>query len=185
MGSGERILDWYDKLSEYFPDKEMKHPGQMKELLALDTGYHKAETDEFIVTYADFRTFIFIDYLLVNPNIRSRGVGTRILNAFKRRNKVIILEVEQPEEDNEHTIMRIRFYEKNGFQKAEHIVYTRSDEEGDPNTMDVYYWSPEPISEREIMSKMAVICHEIHNFKSEKYYGRIIADPDEVLDWES
>jgi GNAT superfamily N-acetyltransferase len=178
-------LDWYDKLSAYFPETEMKHPGQMEDLLTLEAKYHKAEAKEYIVTYADFKTFIFIDYLLVNPTIRSRGIGSKLLHAFKKRNKVIILEVEQPDEDDQDTLNRISFYEKNGFKKAEHISYTRSVEDGEPSSMDIYYWSPHATDEKDIMSKMAIICREIHNFNSEKYYGRIVADPDEVLEWDN
>lgn len=156
----------------------------MKELLEQDTEYHKSETDEYVVTFAEYETFIFIDYLLVNSSLRSRGVGRRILNAFKRRNKTIILEVESPTLDDQDTIRRIQFYKKHGFQKAEHILYTLADEEGEPYCMDVFYWSPKQISERDIMSEMTIICREIHNFKSKKYYGRLVADPTEVLEWE-
>jgi ribosomal protein S18 acetylase RimI-like enzyme len=177
-------MDWYEKLSEYFPAHEMKHPGQMEELLAYHPAYKKHETQEYVATYAEFPTFIFIDYLLVNPNIRGKGLGSKALSLFKSKDKTIILEVEPADTDKQETTQRIRFYERNGFQKAEHIVYTRSDEEGDPYEMDVYYWSPSAVSEREILHQMATICRDIHNFKSEKYYGRIVANPDDVLDWE-
>lgn len=177
-------MDWYEKLSEYFPANEMKHPGQMEELLADHPAYKKHETHEYVATYAEFPNFIFIDYLLVNPKIRGKGLGSKALSLFKRKDKTIILEVEPADTDRRETTQRIRFYERNGFQKAEHIVYTRSDEEGDPYEMDVYYWSPGVVSEREILHQMATICRDIHNFKSEKYYGRIVADPDDVLDWE-
>ena len=107
-----------------------------------------------------------------------------MLDAFKRRQKTIILEVEPAEPMHTETIRRVRFYEKNGFRKAQHILYTLSDDDGDEYTMDVYYWSPHPISEREVLHEMAVICREIHNFKSLQFYGRIVADPQEVLHWE-
>lgn len=177
-------MDWYEKLVDYFPENEMKNRGQMNELLEQNTPYHKAETEEYLVTYAEFPTFIFIDYLLVNPNIRSKGIGSKILQSFKKREKTIILEVEPPDMDDSNTIRRIHFYEKNGFQKAEHILYTLTDDDGETYTMDVYYWSPKTISEQEVMREMAIICRDIHNFKAKKYYGRLVADPTEVLEWE-
>lgn len=179
-------MDWYNKLANYFPEEEMKHPGQLEELLEADhIPYHKLETENYVVMYAEFSSFLFIDYLLVTSNLRGQGFGTKLLDRFKRRGKNIILEVEPADEDEESTIKRIRFYEHNGFQKAEHILYTRTDQDGEELSMDVWYWSPNPVSEREIMRQMAVICREIHSFKSHKYYGRVLADPDDVLEWES
>jgi ribosomal protein S18 acetylase RimI-like enzyme len=177
-------MDWYERLADYFPAHELKHPGQMEELLENHSAYHKLETDDYLVTYAEFKHFIFIDYLLVNPETRGQGIGSKILNAFKRRGKTVILEVEPPEDDDENTLRRVQFYERNDFKRADRIVYTRSDEDGQPYTMDVYYWSPEDVDERDIHHQMSHICREIHNFKSEKYYGRLIADPEEVLEWE-
>ncbi|WP_067624027.1 GNAT family N-acetyltransferase [Alicyclobacillus acidiphilus] len=178
-------MDWYEKLKNYFPDEELKHPGQFEELLQKSPAYHKFETPEVIVMYADFPTFLFIDYFLVTSKERGRGVGSKVLNAFKKRGKPIILEVEPADDDDPDTVRRVHFYEKNGFRKAEHIVYTRRDDDGEEFSMDVWYWHEAFISEREVLSNMAVICREIHNFKAQKYYGRLIATPDEVLDWDS
>ncbi len=176
-------MDWYKKLTNYFPPHEMKHPEQIKNLLEQTHLYKKRETPEYIATYAEFPTFLFIDYLLVQPNIRAKGVGSKVLSTFKEKGKTILLEVEPPDAENHDTSKRIRFYEKNGFCKAEHIGYSRFDEHGQQHSMDIYYWSPEDVSEQKIMRQMATICEEIHNFESEKYYGRMVADPEEVLDW--
>lgn len=176
-------MDWYDKLSTYFPDHEMKPEGQMKALEAHHRAYRIHETKDFVVTYAEFDSFIFIDYLLVNPNTRGKGTGTKVLNQLKSRGKPIILEVEPPNAEETDTVKRIQFYERNGFRRAEHIEYTRSDEDGTPYTMDIYYWPSDDVSERTILQGMATVCREIHNFRALKYYGRLVADPDEVLNW--
>jgi GNAT superfamily N-acetyltransferase len=180
---GGATVHWYDRLAEYFPEHELKEKGQLQDLLVHHDAYKKFETEDFLVAYAEFPTFIFIDYLIVNPNTRGRGVGSKVINHFKQMGKTIILEVEPPDTDDADTVKRIRFYEKNGFRKAEHIEYTRSDEDGTPFTMDVYYWSPNEVSERTILEQMSTVCREIHNFRSLKYYGRIVADPDDVLTW--
>ncbi|QSO48957.1 GNAT family N-acetyltransferase [Alicyclobacillus mengziensis] len=177
-------MTFYDRLSNYFPDHELKHEGQMNELIDDHEAYKVHEDEDFVVTYADFPDFIFIDYLLVSPKTRGKGTGTKVLDTFKKRGKTIILEVEPPDADDTDTLKRIRFYEKNGFQRAEHIEYTRSDDDGTPHTMDVYYWSPDDVSQRSILKQMATVCREIHNFEAMKYYGRLIAEPDEVLDWQ-
>jgi hypothetical protein len=48
----------------------MKNPQQLKELIEENDIYHKKETDDYILLYAEFPTFIFIDYLLVTSNVR-------------------------------------------------------------------------------------------------------------------
>lgn len=174
---------WYSKLSTYFPDHEMKHEGQMEDLVMHHEAYRVYHTDEVVVSYAEFSTFLFIDYLLVNPKTRGRGTGSKTLDMFKQRGKTIILEVEPPDTDAAETVNRVRFYERNGFRKAEHIEYTRSDDEGTPFTMDVYYWPAKAVDERLILEQMAIVCREIHNFRSLKYYGRVLADPDDSLNW--
>jgi len=176
-------MDWYDKLSDYFPEHEMKHPGQMTDLLVHHDAYRKFETDDYIVMYAEFPSFIFVDYLLVNPITRGAGVGGQVLNRLKSLGKPIILEVEPPEAEDVDTSRRIRFYERNGFRKAEHIEYTRWDDDGTSRCMDVYYWPSSEVAEKTVLAQMATVCAEIHNFRSLKYYGRAVADPDDVLTW--
>ncbi|MCL6454706.1 MAG: GNAT family N-acetyltransferase [Alicyclobacillus sp.] len=175
--------DWYEKLSNYFPEHEMKHPGQMRDLEQHHEAYRVYHSDDVVVSYAEFPDFVFIDYLLVNPNTRGRGVGSKVLDRFKRKGKPIILEVEPPDTEDRDTVKRIRFYERNGFKRAEHIEYTRSDDDGTSHTMDVYYWPADEVSERKILEQMATVCREIHNFRALKYYGRLVADPDETLAW--
>lgn len=176
-------MDWYDKLADYFPSQEMKHPEHMRELLELHEAYNKHETSDYIVTFAEYPEFIFIDYFLVKPNVRGKGIGGKVLSEFKNKGKIILLEVEPPEVDGIDAQKRIRFYEKNGFRKAEHIVYTRTDDQGEPFDMDIYYWSPFAVAEQDIMQGIAKVCKDIHNFQSLKYYGREVANPDEVLGW--
>lgn len=176
-------MEWYEKLSEYFPENEMKDEGQMRALLDHHEAYHVYHTDSVVVTYAEFRKFIFIDYLLVNPNTRGKGIGRKVLDDFKQTGKVIFLEVEPPEGEDTDTVRRIEFYERNGFRKAEHIEYTRSDEDGELLTMDIYYWPPDDVSEKTILEQMSTVCREIHNFRALKYYGRLVADPVESLSW--
>jgi ribosomal protein S18 acetylase RimI-like enzyme len=180
---GGFCVDWYEKLSDYFPEHEMKHPGQMNDLLVHHEAYKKYETEDFLVMYAEYPTFLFVDYLLVNPNTRGSGVGGKVLQHLKKKGKTIILEVEPPEVEDADTSRRIRFYEKNGFRKADHIEYIRSDDDGDEHWMDVYYWPESEVSEKKVLEQMTTVCHEIHNFRSLKYYGRIVADPDDVLNW--
>lgn len=176
-------MEWYERLNEYFPDQEMKDPRQLQALIEDTDVYHKEETDDFIMLYAEFPTFLFIDYLLINPETRGRGIGTKVLTKLKQKGKPILLEVEPVDREDEDTVKRVNFYRKNGFVKADRIQYRREDQSGEPYEMSIYYWSPEEnVSQEAILEKMAHACEEIHNFRSKRYYGRIVADPDEVLE---
>ena len=179
------LMGWYERLARYFPSNEMKDRQQMEDLLKEHERYHKWESSEYVVTYAEFSTFIFIDYLLVNAQRRGQGIGSQILDRFKHWGKILIVEVEPPDVGQPEAAKRVAFYEKNGFRLAKNIAYTRSEADGTPYSLDIYYWSPDPVSETVILGQMAQICRQIHNFKALKYYGRLVADPEETLDWKA
>ncbi|MCA0758650.1 GNAT family N-acetyltransferase [Paenibacillus sp. N4] len=178
-------MEWYEKLNDYFPEHEMKHPQQLKELIEENEFYHKEETDDYIMLYADFPTFVFIDYLLVTSNTRGKGMGTKILDRLKARGKLIILEAEPVMPKDSDSERRLTFYYRNGFKKADLIRYTRRDEQDEPYTMHVLYWSPAGIPQAIVLEKMELACDEIHNFRSKRHYGRQLVDLDEALDWKN
>jgi len=177
-------MEWYERLSDYFPEHEMKDIDHFRDLIRDKDVYHKEETADYLLLYAEFPTFLFIDYLLINPETRGKGIGTKVLEGLKQKGKPILLEVEPADQENEDTVKRVHFYRKNGFVKADRIMYQREDHQGEPFEMKVYYWSPEKDTpQREILDNMAKACAEIHNFRSLRYYGREVANPDEVLKW--
>lgn len=176
-------MNWYRKLNEYFPEHEMKKKGQLTDLIEDKDVYYKEETEDYLVLYAEFPDFIFIDYFLVTSNRRSKGLGSSVLERFKQKNKMILLEVEPPDNEDVDTERRLAFYQKNGFRIANHIEYTREDGDGEKFSMDILYWPAGEVSQKVIMERMALACRSIHNYRSRHYYGRVIADPDEVLNW--
>jgi hypothetical protein len=62
LDCGGIIMEWYERLNEYFPEHEMKDPRQMHALIEDKEVYHKEETDDYIMLYAEFPAFIFIDW---------------------------------------------------------------------------------------------------------------------------
>lgn len=176
-------MNWYDKLANYFPKQEMKKEGQLRDLIEDQEAYHKEETEDYIVLYAEYPDFIFIDYLLVTSVSRGKGLGTAILNRFKEKNKIILLEAEPPDIEDVDTERRLAFYKRNGFRIANHIEYKREDDDGESFYMNILYWPANEVSQEAIMDRMAKACRTIHNFRSRFYYGREIADPEEVLRW--
>ena len=71
-------MNWYEKLQQYFPIEEMKSQEHM-ELLLKEKGdvYHKDEGPYHVMMYAEFPSFIFIDYLYVSKESRGQGLGHR------------------------------------------------------------------------------------------------------------
>ncbi|MFS0724568.1 GNAT family N-acetyltransferase [Paenibacillus sp. 1P07SE] len=181
-------MNWYNKLNNYFPEHEMKAPEHLQGLIEDKDIYHKDEDEHYLVLYAEFPTFLFIDYLLVTGNVRGKGIGTQLLNRYKAKGKMILLEAEPPDEEDADTCRRMQFYERNGFRHADQIIYEREDGEGNPFEMHILYWYPEEAryTQKQVMEHMAEACREIHNFRAKRYYGKQqVVVPEEVLSWQS
>ncbi len=176
------IPKYYGRLNDYFPAQEMKHPLHLRDLVEDQPNYHKIENSDYILLYAQFRDFIFIDYLLVNASKRGNGIGSRIMNYLYGKGLPIILEVEESDEDNPDTLLRRRFYIRHGFHFARGVKYLRIDKSGVPFSMDILYWPlGEFLSDEQVMLMMATVCKHVHNYKSERYYENLPADPNKVL----
>lgn len=176
-------MNWYNRLHDYFPEEEMKAYGQLRDLINDQDMYHKEETEDYLVLYGEFSSFVFVDYLLVKQSARGTGVGSRVIQKLKEKGKPILLEVEPIDPQVADTKKRVRFYHRNGFKVAEQVRYERETEEGETFTLNIHYWSPQPLSQKAIMDMMTQACHKIHNFRSQHYYGRIQVDPDKMLEW--
>ncbi len=176
-------MDWYEKLNEYFPVDEMKSKQHMEILLEeKDDVYYKDESPGHLLMYAEFDAFIFIDYLWVSAETRGQGIGQRLMDTLKKRNKPIILEVEPINYEDSDTEKRLRFYAREGFNHAISIGYNRKSLATNENTpLEILYWSPSNQSEEEIYKQMKKIYTEIHTYKDEEIYGDTYQPVDEVL----
>jgi len=182
------IPAYYARLNDYFPAEELKKPEQLEDLVKNQPLYRKVEDTNYLLLYAEFSDFIFVDYLLVDSAIRGKGLGSKVMKRLKSLGKAIVLEVEQTDPANPDTIRRRKFYGRHGFKEATGVAYRREDPHGQPFEMDILVWSPnhrENVDDEEALDMMATVCEEVHNFRARKYYGRIPADPDEVLSLES
>lgn len=69
--------------------------------------------------------YLFILYLVVDPRLRSRGYGSKIINFIKQHTtKIIVLNVESVKivADNHHErLKRMNFYERNGIYDTGYI----------------------------------------------------------------
>ncbi len=168
-------MGWYQKLNDYFPENEMKKKEQLEALIADHPHYKKVETKEYIVLYAEYDDFIFVDYILVDRQARGQGIGSTILEKLQQKGKTIILEVEPVVKDDPETVKREQFYVQNGFQKAKHIRYYRDVGETSPelNQLELYYWSPDQTTdEEEIRQAMLKVYEDVHNYQYDQFFER-------------
>ncbi|WP_409291639.1 GNAT family N-acetyltransferase [Peribacillus sp. SCS-37] len=176
------MTEWYTKLREYFPEREMKSEEQMKLLFSDKEAYKREMGPEYVLVYLEKDDFIFVDYVLISSTNRGNGIGSKLMNRLKKKKKPIVLEVEPITAADPDSKKRVQFYEKNGFKKAGSILYQRRHVITDElNNMDVFFWSPERRSEQWIYSKMQEVYTEVHSYKAAMVYDNPMQEVGEVL----
>jgi GNAT superfamily N-acetyltransferase len=176
-------MEWYEKLNKYFPEEEMKSKEHV-ECLLDEKGevYHKDESENHVLLYAEFDAFIFIDYLWVSSESRGQGIGRKLIQKLKKKNKPIILEVEPIDYDDSDTEKRMRFYNREEFQHAQSIIYkNRSYQTDTESHLEILYWSPGNESELFIYEQMKTIYEKIHAYKGNEIYGKDLGTVEEAL----
>ena len=179
-------MNWYDKLREYFPVEEMKSKRHM-DILLDEKGdvYYKDEGPYHVLMYAEFKDFLFIDYLWVSAESRGKGIGHQMIEKLKAKNKPIILEVEPIDYEDTDSAKRLRFYKREEFTHAQSIEYNRKSlATNEENTLEILYWSPKGQSEDFIYNQMKKMYESIHTYKDQEIYGKSYQPVVEVLEYD-
>ncbi|PLR96844.1 GNAT family N-acetyltransferase [Bacillus sp. T33-2] len=176
-------MDWYGKLIDYFPQKEMKSKEHFELLFSEKRGtYKKEEGTDYVLIYLEKTEFIFIDYILVSGSSRGKGTGSKLLDRMKRKRKAIILEVDPITEADPDSSKRVAFYNKNGLHKVDSITYERIHAiTKELIRMDIFCWSPSPKSDFWVFERMKTAYKEAHSYKAAEIYNTSIQAADEVL----
>lgn len=176
-------MHWYEKLNQYFPIEEMKSREHMETLLKEQSDiYHKDEGPNHVLMYAELENFVFIDYLFVSKNARGQGLGHKLMEKMKQKEKPIILEVEPINYEDSDTEKRLRYYKREGFEHANSIGYERrSLATNEVNKMEILYWAPHNESEEMIFEAMKKTYDMVHTYKDRHFYGESYEPVDEVL----
>lgn len=176
-------MNWYEKLSQYFPIEEMKSKKHIETLLQERSDiYHKNEGPHHVLMYVETDQFIFIDYLFVSKDARGQGLGGKLIDELKQHNKPIILEVEPIDYKDSDSAKRLHFYKRADFKHAQTIGYNRrSLATNEVNQMEILYWSPTSETEESILNKMKKTYELIHTYKDKEIYGASYQPEDQVL----
>ncbi|WP_226670588.1 GNAT family N-acetyltransferase [Metabacillus litoralis] len=176
-------MNWYEKLSKYFPIEEMKSKEHIEALLKEKSDiYHKDEGKNHVLMYAELDDFIFIDYIFVSKDARGEGLGNKLIEKLKKKKKPIILEVEPFNYEDTDSEKRLKFYQREGFKHATSIGYERrSLATNEVNKMEILYWAPSDESEEQVYDAMKKTYEIIHTFKDKELYGDSYQSVDEVL----
>ena len=176
-------MNWYQKLSQYFPIEEMKSKKHIETLLQERSDiYHKNEGPHHVLMYVETDQFIFIDYLFVSKDARGQGLGGKLIDELKQHNKPIILEVEPVDYKDSDSAKRLHFYKRADFKHAQTIGYNRrSLATNEINQMEILYWSPTSETEESILNKMKKTYELIHTYKDKEIYGASYQPADQVL----
>ncbi|RLQ97186.1 GNAT family N-acetyltransferase [Falsibacillus albus] len=179
-------MHWYEKLNQYFPVEEMKSKEHMESLLKEKSDiYHKDEGPLHVLMYVESDEFVFIDYLFVSKDARGQGLGHKLIEKLKAKNKPIILEVEPVDYEDTDTEKRLRFYKREGFEHATSIGYRRrSLATNEINAMEILYWAPNDESEEQVYEAMKKTYEMIHTYNDEKFYGSSYQPVEEVLTYD-
>ena len=180
------MMNWYEKLNQYFPVEEMKSKEHMETLLKEHPeDYHKDEGPYHVLMYAELDSFVFIDYLYISKESRGQGLGHQLLEKLKKKEKPIILEVEPINYEDTDTEKRLRFYKREGFEHASSIGYRRrSLATKEMNEMEILYWAPNNESEELVFKAMQKTYEMIHTYRDTHFYGESYQPVDEVLTFE-
>ncbi|MFC0015288.1 MULTISPECIES: GNAT family N-acetyltransferase [Allobacillus] len=176
-------MTWYEKLNEYFPIEEMKSKEHF-EILLDEKGniYHKDESEDHVLMYAEYEQFIFVDYVYVSSKARGKGIGKQLIGQLKTKGKPIILEVEPVDYEDTDTAKRLRFYERENFQHAKTIGYEKkSIATNEVNPLEILFWSPIDEDEELIYEKMKKTYVDIHTYKDKEIYGESYQPVDQVF----
>ncbi|MRX74057.1 GNAT family N-acetyltransferase [Bacillus lacus] len=177
------MTDWYAKLTDYFPANEMKSKEHMEKLFAdKQENYLIEEGPESVLIYLEKSDFIFIDYILISGKVRGKGLGGKLIEKVKNKDKAIILEVDPIDPSDADTAKRVNFYKKNGFRKVSSIEYKRIHAvTNELNEMDIYCWSQIPQKDEWVYRKMQEAYQEVHAYKARDFYGKQPQETSEVL----
>jgi len=160
---------FYNLLAQSFPNDEIRPYERQKDLLQIENYRAFVQWDDHrmvgLITVWLFPGFSFIEHFAVVPELRSQGIGSRILQetlAFLP--KPVILEAELPE--TALAQRRLAFYARHGFHENPYF-YVQPAYSADRNSVPMRLLSTNPLSERDYAAVRAEIYRQVYHVETE------------------
>ena len=160
----EKVINLY---ISSFPEDERRDFNEVLRLLDNNSPFRIisaiSEDGNFagFIGYWEFDNFIYGEHFAVEPEMRGQKIGEKFLAHLASISpKPIILEVELPEE--EMSIRRIKFYERNGYKLRDDITYIQPPYSPEKNSLELKLMTYRDI-------KLSDNCYEIKTIHKNVY----------------
>ncbi len=95
-----------------------------------------------LLAYWELHDMMFIEHFAIEPEFRSEGIGSRVIEDLQyEADKMIVLDVE-PEDESLNAVRRVHFYEKHGFRYCRKPVVLPTYWFAKPITSNLMVWAP-------------------------------------------
>lgn len=129
-----------------FPQDERRSLFEHK-LIQEDQRFHFAAiryeglTAGFLA-YWELHDLLFIEHFAIEPEFRSEGIGSRVIEDLQyEADRMIVLDVE-PEDESVNAVRRVHFYEKHGFRYCRKPVVLPTYWSAKPIPSNLMVWAP-------------------------------------------
>ncbi len=136
-------------LTQSFPPEERRNMDEVRRLLCGERLEMLTLEEEGrilgILQVWNLEEMVFLEHFAIAPEMRGRGLGTKMLDyVWNHWKKPVILEVEPPEDETQRK--RIAFYVRNGFQLSDY-PYLMPDLHGTGPALPLFLMSrPDPMT---------------------------------------
>lgn len=149
-----------------FPTSEIRTYAGQQELLE-EPNYRlvtEADSEGKIVAFMacwEFPGFRFVEHIAVDPSVRGRSIGTKLMTDYIGKSaKPVLLEVEPPLGENEQR--RISFYERLGFYLNPFEYVQPPLREGNADLPLLIMTYPNPVHEEEFDLYREILYSEVY-----------------------
>lgn len=167
--SGTAFNEIFAIMEASFPVSEIRTFGGQRALLA-DPHYHlftEQDAEGRVLAFVaawEFPELRFVEHIAVNPEVRSGGIGGRLMNAYlERSDTAVLLEVEPPE--GKLAQRRIGFYERLGFHLNPFSYVQPPLREGQEDLPLRIMTYPRPVTEQEFRHFRDILYKEVYQVK--------------------
>lgn len=116
------------------------------------------------LAYWELHDLLFIEHFAIEPEFRSEGIGSRVIEDLQyEADRMIVLDVE-PEDESVNAVRRVHFYEKHGFRYCHKPVVLPTYWSAKPIASNLMVWAPNnsKLTQKQILESISRSIYNIH-----------------------